>query len=102
MVPLTDDNDHIQVNCIFPFSPISGFELFYGIIKPGCNYSAEYHKNSSTEYLFVFQGELELVIGTNTYQIKAGGSISFDSTENHKYINNGDEDVLVHFLVSYE
>jgi transcriptional regulator with XRE-family HTH domain len=102
MIPLTDDDDHILLYCIFPFSPISGFEFFYGIIKPGCNYSAVNHKNSSTEYLMVSQGEIELVVGANTYHIKAGGAIAFDSKEDHKYINNGEVDAIVHFIVNYE
>ncbi|HHY27983.1 MAG TPA: helix-turn-helix domain-containing protein [Desulfitobacterium dehalogenans] len=102
MIPLTDNDDHILLYCIFPFSPISGFELFYGIIKPGCNYSSENHQNSSTEYLSVSQGELELVIGANTYHIKAGSAIAFDSRKDHKYINNGEVDVIAHFVISYE
>ncbi len=102
MIPLTDNDDRILVYCIFPFSPLSGFELFYGIIKPGCNYSSENHKNSKTEYLLVSQGEIELVIGVNTHHLKAGSAIAFDSRENHKYINNGKEDAIVHFIISYE
>ena len=102
MTPLTDNDDHIQVYCIFPFSPISGFELFYGILKPGCNYPSVNHMNSNTEYLLVSQGEIELVVGANTYRIKAGSAIAFDSKENHKYINNGQVDAIVHFIVSYE
>ena len=102
MTPLTDNDDHIQVYCIFPFSPISGFELFYGILKPGCNYPSVNHMNSNTEYLLVSQGQIELVVGANTYRIKAGSAIAFDSKENHKYINNGQVDAIVHFIVSYE
>jgi len=101
MIPLRDDNDHFLLYCIFPFSPISGFEFFYGIIKPGCNYSAVHHKNSNTEYLSVSQGEIELVVSANTYHLKAGSAIAFDSREDHKYINNGEVDAIAHFIVSY-
>lgn len=101
MVPLTDNDDHIQLYCIFPFSPLSGFECFYGILKPGCNYSAVHHKNSNTEYLMISQGEIELVVGANTYHLKAGSAIAFDSKEQHTYINNGDADAIAHFIVSY-
>lgn len=102
MIPLTDDDDQILIYCIFPFSPLSGFEFFYGIIKPGCNYSAVHHKNSNTEYLLVSQGEIELVVGANTYHLKAGSAIAFDSREDHKYINNGDVDAIAHFIISYK
>ena len=101
MVPLTDNDDHILLYCIFPFSPLSGFECFYGIVKPGCNYTAAHHKNSNTEYLLVSQGEIELVVGTDSYHLKAGSSIAFDAKEDHKYINNGEVDAIAHFIVSY-
>lgn len=102
MVPLKDNDDHILLYCIFPFSPISGFEFFYGIIKPGCNYSAVHHKNSNKEYLLVSQGEIKLVIGANTYPLKAGSAIEFDPREGHTYINDGEIDAIAHFIVSYE
>ena len=102
MVPLTDNDDHILLYCIFPFSPLSGFELFYGILKPGCNYSAVHHKNSSKEYLLVSQGEIELVIGAKAYRLKAGSAIEFDPKEDHTYINNGKVDAIAQFIVSYE
>jgi len=101
MVPLTDNNDHILIYCIFPFSPITGFEYFYGIIKPGCNYSAGHHKNSNTEHLLISQGEIELIVGANTYHLKTGSSITFDSREDHKYINKGKMDAIAHFIISY-
>ena len=102
MVPLMDNDEHILLYCMFPFSPISGFECFYGILKPGCNYTTVHHKNSNAEYLMVSQGEIELVIGANTYHIKAGSAISFDSKEDHTYINNGDVDAIAHFIISYD
>lgn len=102
MVPLTDNGDRILLYCIFPFSPLSGFECFYGIIKPGCNYSAVHHKNSIKEYLMVSQGDIELVIGANTYHLNAGSAIEFDPREDHTYINNGEVDALAHFIISYE
>lgn len=102
MVPLTDNEDRILLYCIFPFSPLSGFEFFYGILKPGCNYSAVHHKNSNKEYLLVSQGEIDLVVGTKTYHLKAGSAIEFDPKENHTYINKGEIDAIAHFIVSYE
>lgn len=102
MIPIKDNDGRFIIYSIFPFSPTSGFEVFYGIFKPGCNYSNPNHENSSTEQLFVSQGELELVVGKNTYRIKAGSSISFDSREEHRYINPGEVDANVLIIVNYE
>lgn len=102
MTPLKDDTHHILIYCIFPFSPISGFECFYGIIKPGANYPAVDHRNSTKEYLTIFQGEIELKVGKKSYFLKAGCAIEFDPREQHIYINNGTTDAIAHFIVSYE
>ena len=102
MTPLTDKGNNITIYCIFPFSPLSGFEFFYGILKPGCNYTSGNHKNSITEHLFVSHGEVDLIIGSKSYHIKSGGSIVFDSKEDHKYVNCGEMDALMHFIVTYE
>ncbi|WED27639.1 XRE family transcriptional regulator [Vibrio sp. DW001] len=102
MIPLRDDDDRILIYSIFPFSPTSGFEVFYGILKPGCNYAKSNHKNSTTEQIFVSQGKIELVVGKKTYHIKEGCAIAFDSKEDHTYINSGDKDASVHIIVNYE
>ena len=49
----------------------------------------------------VFQGEIEVVVGANTYHIKAGSGIDFDSKEDHAYINRGEVDALVCFMLTY-
>jgi transcriptional regulator with XRE-family HTH domain len=102
MVPLSDKSDHFLIYCIFPFSPISGFECFYGIIKPGCHYPAVDHRNSTKEYLVVSQGEIELVVGANSYHLGTGSAIEFDPKEDHTYINNGEVDAIAHFTITYE
>ncbi|WED27640.1 XRE family transcriptional regulator [Vibrio sp. DW001] len=99
---IKDDDGRMIIYSIFPFSPMSGFEVFYGVFKPGCNYSNANHMNSSTEQLFVSQGTLELIVGKSTYHIKAGSSISFDSKEDHTYVNSGDIDANVLIIVNYE
>lgn len=101
MTPLKDEDENFLIYCIVPFSPISGFECFYGIIKPGAHYPAVDHKNSIKEYLTIFQGELELTVGKAKYNLKAGDSIEFDPTENHIYTNHGEVDTHAHFIVSY-
>lgn len=102
MTPLKDDNNQFLVYCIVPFSPINGFECFYGIMKPGAHYPAVDHKNSTKEYMTVFQGEVELSVGSKKYNLKAGSAIEFDPRENHIYTNKGTKDAVAHFIVSYE
>lgn len=101
VTPLRDCNDLFYSYCFFPFSPTVGCEFFYVVIKAGCVYSAGNHQNSNTEYFFVTQGEVELVVEDNRYLLKSGSSIAFNSKKDHTYINNGPEDVIAISVVSY-
>jgi len=101
MTPLTDEAGML-VYTIFPFSPISGFEVFYGFIRSGCISSDRAHLNSVREDFFVAQGEVDLIVHNITYHIKAGSAISFDSKEDHRYENNGKIDATVFYVVSYQ
>lgn len=104
MEPLTDDDNRIQIYCLFPFSPLSGMEFYYSIIKPGCNYASTGHatnRASTKEYLIVSKGSIELVVGSSTYPLKEGNAIVFDGSESHRYINNSDEDAVVLFINYY-
>lgn len=101
MTPLTDDTGML-VYTIFPFSPISGFEMFYGFIRSGCISQNRRHLNSVMEYFFVSQGEVDLVVSNNKYHLKPGSSIAFDSKEEHRYENTGVFDATVFYIVSYK
>ena len=103
MVPLRDKSHLAEIYCMVPFSPISGFgyEFFYCIFQPGCDYESEGHKSGVTELIFVYQGVLDLVVGADTFQIKAGSTITFEAGVPHRYINRGQEDAKFSCLVSY-
>ncbi|MDG3088502.1 XRE family transcriptional regulator [Vibrio hannami] len=103
MIPLTDDNNQFIIHSVFPFSPTSGYEVFYGTFKPGCNYSdPNSHKTSTTEQLFVTDGELEMVVSGKSYVLTSGSSLTFDSKDTHTYINSKDVDAHVMIIVNYE
>ena len=93
--PVVDNDGKILFYCIFPFTPATGFEIFYCVLKPGCNHVSQTHKNGRTEYVMVADGD-------NIYQLKRGASIAFDASAEHKYINNGIEDANMYFVLSYK
>lgn len=100
--PVVDNDGKILFYCIFPFTPATGFEIFYCVLKPGCNHVSQTHKNGRTEYVMVADGEVEVAVGDNIYQLKRGASIAFDASAEHKYINNGIEDANMYFVLSYK
>ena len=60
------------------------------------------HKNGRTEYVMVADGEVEVAVGGNIYQLKKGTAVAFDASAEHKYINNGIEDANMYFVLSYK
>lgn len=101
-VAVEDDNGRMIIHSVFPFSPMSGYEVLFGIFKPECNYSDDNHANSTTEQLFVTEGELTMEIGGKIYALPTGSSLSFDSTDKHRYMNRGTVDAKVMIIVNYE
>jgi transcriptional regulator with XRE-family HTH domain len=50
-------------------------------------------RHVGTEYGYVIRGVLEVTLGFNSYVLRAGDSISFDSSRPHRLVNIGDEPV---------
>lgn len=51
-------------------------------------------RHCGTECGYVLGGELVLTLGFDEYRLKAGDSVSFDSTTPHAYRNDGDEPAM--------
>ena len=47
-------------------------------------------RHMGTEYWYLLRGELEVVLGFETYRLSAGDAISFDSRTPHRMTNPGD------------
>lgn len=100
--PMVGDNEKFFSYQVFPFSPSTGFSLFFAILKPGCHLTSETHKNGRTEHLFVCEGEISIIVGEDTYSLKEGSTISFDATEPPTYINSSTSDAKICATLSYE
>ena len=99
---LTEGDDKFLMYCMFSFTPQTGFDFSYGILKPGCNHNSAKSINRGTEHIIVTQGELELVIGETTHYLQAGNAIAFDALQPHIYRNPGASDTILCLLTMYE
>ena len=104
ITPVTDDGGRILIYCTSPFSPISGTETFYCVMKPGCCFSSEGHRSGKIEHIFVFQGAINILVGkqAESYYLDAGSALSFDAFEKHVYQNAGEEDALIYIALIHE
>lgn len=60
--------------------------------EPGSSSSADgtLSRHNGTEFAYLIEGELTLRLGYDVHELRAGDSLSFDSTLPHAYENRGD------------
>lgn len=88
IVPVTESNGNYRVYPIFPFDPRKKFEIFTVEIEPGCTHLSEKHNEGLEEYITIVRGELEILIGDESFNLISGDSIRFLANKTHTYKNN--------------
>jgi len=73
-------------------------ELLLSTIEPGAD--SDYYSHDGAEAGLVMSGQLDLWIGDNFFQLQAGDSFSFKSTETHRCANSGSEPVKVVWVIT--
>jgi transcriptional regulator with XRE-family HTH domain len=70
-------------------------DFLHVVYEPGGASCAEDHlmRHAGQEYGYVISGRLSVTVGFDTYELAAGDSISFASTEPHRLAAVGDEPV---------
>ncbi len=62
--------------------------------------SGELMRHAGTEYGYLVSGRLELTLGFDRHEIRAGDAVCFESATPHRYANSGDEPAVgVWFVV---
>ena len=101
LTPVYDENNKMILYNIFPFNPLSGFEYFYIILKPGAKHQSDPHSDISEEYIIVTKGILTLQLNQQTFTLVAPAKINFHANVEHCYINNRGENVVFQNIVKY-
>lgn len=72
-------------------------EVLRAVFAPGQFSAEEPLHHPSLECVYVITGTLTAIIGTVTYTVGAGESITFDAQQTHRYLNRGtlDAEVIV-------
>lgn len=73
-------------------------ELLLSTIEPGAD-SGEY-SHEGAEAGYVISGRLDLWVGDQFFQLEAGDSFAFPSTETHRCANSGDEPTKVIWVIT--
>lgn len=101
MTPVYDENKGMVLYNIFPFDPVSGFEYFYILLKPGVRHFSDPHREAVDEYVVVTRGTLTLTLDGREFQLKAPAKIRFHANIPHGYSNLTDEDVVFQNIMKY-
>ena len=100
--PILSDDRNLFLNYpTFPFEDKKLFEMYRVVIKPAGFLQAEPHLALSEEFLTVFAGQAEIMVGDQAYRLNLGDSLRFQADRPHSYRNTGDADALLSLLISY-
>ncbi|MDV2885696.1 DNA-binding protein [Alkalihalophilus pseudofirmus] len=99
--PLTGHDEAFKVYPLFPKPLHKPFELFSFSLAKDSSYVSEPHQKGVEEYLVVEEGNLELTVGNQLYQLKKGQAIHFRADDIHAYKNTDVEDECIVTMLIY-
>ncbi|WP_301859638.1 XRE family transcriptional regulator [uncultured Megasphaera sp.] len=99
--PVCDEDNKMLLYNIFPFNPLSGFEYFYIILKPGASHHSDAHRSATEEYVIVTEGTLTLQVEEQTFTLQAPAKINFRANVAHSYTNQTDKPVIFQNIMKY-
>lgn len=99
--PFTEDIGRYKNYPTFPFDEQRLFEMYRIVIEVSGHLDAQPHLADSEEYITVFQGSMEIVLGDKSYQLHTGDSLRFKADQKHSYKNIGNKEALISMLIYY-
>ena len=98
---LTEDEGRYLNYPVFPFNEKTLFETYRIILKKDGMLAAQPHLRGTEEYITVFAGLLEIIVGEESYLLAEGDSIHFCADVPHIYRNKGSAPVELSMLIYY-
>ena len=90
-----------RARCYYASNAERNFEWFQLYLEPGCRYTSIGHRARALEYLVVQSGEMAVEVGGRRYELGKDDSISFQSSQEHCYINTGAAAAVAHAVNYY-
>jgi len=95
------DTDGMTVFPQFSFNQESDFEIFLITLDPQCSHLSDPHDINSEEYVLLIDGNLEIEVGGQNYQLTPGDGIHFQSDQLHTYRNLTDKMVRFQNIINH-
>ena len=85
----------------FPFQEHKSFETYRIHIEPDGFLEAQPHMTGTEEYITVFSGNVEIIVGDESFRLFPGDSLRFRADIEHTYRNIGQVPVELSMLIYY-
>ncbi|TDM06995.1 helix-turn-helix domain-containing protein [Macrococcus lamae] len=95
------DEGKYRVYPYFSYDQKKPVEIDMIEIEAGGYFAAKPHRPGTTEYITVYDGALELMIGEERFHLAAEESISFHADVHHTYHNPGNQLTRLNIVIHY-
>ncbi|GIP32192.1 helix-turn-helix domain-containing protein [Paenibacillus sp. J2TS4] len=86
---------------LIPYNQRKRFEVFIVEMEAGCTHESEPHNEGVEESIYVIQGELQVTIQNEVYNVKQESAIQFQGDLPHIYHNPVDQKTKFYALIYY-
>ncbi len=97
--PVLENNGGVRNYSLFPDEDNRHFSVYCLQVDPGNKWDSEPHGLDTTEFVTVFQGELEVKLEDQIFLLKSGDSLYFQANVKHSYRNTGNDTVIFHNIL---
>jgi transcriptional regulator with XRE-family HTH domain len=91
----------ITVVPLFPFDPVTNFEVLSLTLMPLHQQNSEPHNSGVIEHILVIKGEMEYLLDEEWHALKEGEVIKFKADKAHGYRNLSDKATTFHNIIYY-
>ncbi len=84
-----------------PIRMAEDLEFYMVTLEPGAVHASQPHQEGTEEYLTVLSGELSVIAGKNTAQLRKGDFISYESDVEHSISNPSRHPTEIYMVVRF-
>lgn len=99
---LTEDDGRYRVFSIIPYDPKRGWEFYRIELDPQCSYESIPHMEGVEESLTIVDGEMNIMLETETVHLQKGDTLVFAGNQTHQYVNICDTMSVIHMIIHYQ
>lgn len=85
---LINADSGFYIYSIFPYYDLHNLEILKIEVSPLSKLSNPGHMDGVDEYIYVIEGDIEMILGSDKIELMQGDSVRFKGKKPHEFINN--------------